>query len=54
MENGKGGVLFARGTWQAPLGARGLIPVPAALQSQLNTWHSILLSLGLNQGPCWE
>lgn len=31
MGNGKEGVLFAHGTWQAPLGDGDLTPVPAAL-----------------------
>lgn len=51
MGNGKEGVLFARGSWQAPLGDRGLSQLS---QSQLSTWQNILLSLGLNEGPCWE
>lgn len=36
----------------------GLIPLSLQLsqlsQLQLSTWESILLSLGLNEGPCWE
>lgn len=58
MEDGKEGVLFARGARQAPLGDSGLIPLslqlPRLSQLQLSTWQIILLSLGLNEGPCWE